>query len=486
MKKSILLIFSIVLLLVTGYGQDLRAYLSYSTFNTPTNEPYIETYLSVNSGSIKYVDVGDGKYQGVIDVQILFKIGDSIVNFAKYDLSSPIIKDTLKTNVNMLDVQRYALPFGDYNIEISLKDKNGTGKKLTSYDKFSIDYNSDSLVFSGIELLSSFKKAEGESILEKNGYELTPNIINYYPQSINILSFYAELYNSIEVLGDTPFLLSSYIRPFETNKKLDQYYSRSRVNPENVLVMLKSFDIIDLPSGNYLLVLEARSKTNELIASKEIFFQRYNPSAEFSLTNLLTLNTDNTFAGKITNRDTLAMYIDYLAPISTNFERLFIEDQLKTADADYLRKYFLNFWIERNQLDPEAAWNEYLLLVKQVNNSFKSVGNKGYKTDRGRVYLRYGKPNVISEQYFEPAAYPYEIWHYYKLNEQSNKKFVFYTHDLVTNDFLLIHSDVVGELSNYRWQTVIYRRTWDPNSLDDAIIPSTWGGNATQTYKQPY
>ncbi len=235
-----------------------------------------------------------------------------------------------------------------------------------------------------------------------------------------------------------------------------------------------------------MLVLEARDRTNNLLTSKEIFFQRYNPNAKFSLINLLALNTDNTFAGRIESRDTLAMYIDYLVPISTNTERLYIENHLNTANIEELRKYFLNFWIERDKMNPESAWNDYLLLVKQANHNFKSVSNKGYKTDRGRVYLRYGQPNSISEQYFEPAAYPYEIWHYYKLDEQHNKKFVFYTHDLVTNDFLLIHSDAVGELSNYRWETVIYRRTWDPNSLDDAVIPSTWGGKATQTYRQPY
>lgn len=486
MRKKIFYSLFFIVLSAYSNGQDLRAYLSYSTFNTPTNEPYVETYLSVNGSSINYIKLDNGNYQGTIDVQIIFRIGDSIVSYAKYDLSSPIIKDTLNNNVNMLDVQRYALTNGDYNIEISLKDKNSTKKKLTSFDKFVIDFPSDSMAFSGIELLSSYKKTDVPGPLVKNGFELIPNIINYYPQSINVLSFYAELYNSKIVLGNDAFLLTSYIRPFEADKKLDQYFHRKKVTPDNVTVMLNSFDISELPSGNYILVLEARNKTNEILASNEIFFQRYNPNTKFSLTNLLTIDTQNTFAGKITNRDTLEMYIDYLTPISTNTERLYIKNQLQEASIEDLQKYFLNFWIERDKTNPQLAWDEYLTLVNQVNNSFKSVAKAGYKTDRGRVYLRYGQPNVISEQYFEPAAYPYEIWHFYKLDEQRDKKFVFYTHDLVTNDFQLIHSNAVGELNNYRWETIIYRRTWDPNSIDDAIIPSTWGSKATETYTQPW
>lgn len=486
MKKNV--IFSLVLVFCTIMvnSQNIRAYLSYSTFNTPSNKPYVETYLSLNGSSLNYIDVGNGDFQGTVDVQVIFKIGDSIVNYAKYNLSSPIIKDTVNNNVNMLDVQRYWLPVGDYNIEISLKDKNSDDKKLTSYDKFAINFDADSLEFSSIELLSSYKKINETSVLEKNGYELTPNITNYYPQSINELSFYAELYNSKVEFGDAPFLLTYYIRPFEADKKLDKYFKRKKQNPEEVVVALSSFDITELPSGNYLLVLEARDRTNKIVTSKELFFQRYNPDAKFSLTNLLTLNTQNTFVERITSRDTMAMYLDYLTPISTNIEKLYIENQLAGADINEMRKYFLHFWIERNKLDPELAWNDYLLLVKQANKNFKSVAMAGYKTDRGRVYLQYGQPNVISEQYFEPAAYPYEIWHYYKLDQQTNKKFVFYTHDMVTNNFQLIHSDAVGELSNYRWQTVIYRRTWDPNSIDDGTVPSTWGGNATQSYKQPW
>ena len=485
MKKLISYIFVFVTLALTGNSQNMRAYLSYSIFNTPVNEPYVETYLTVNGNSIGYLMLDDGSYQGTVEVQILFKIGDSIVNYAKYDLLGPMLKDTLEKKLDFIDVQRYALPVGNYNIEISLVDKNSDQTKKTSYDTFTIEFPDDNMAFSDIELLSSYKESDKEGVLEKNGYELTPYIFNYYPQSVDQLSFYIELYNSKTVLDNAPFLLTSYVRPFEIDKKLDQYFHRKRVNPEQVIVVLSSFDIVGLPSGNYLLVVEARSRTNELLTSKEIFFQRYNPDAKPDL-NLVVLNTQNTFVEGIRSRDTLEQYIKYLSPISTDIERAFVKSQLETADDEELRRYLLNFWQERDKLNPEMAWDDYLLRVKQANANFKSVSIEGYRTDRGRVYLQYGQPNVISEQYFEPAAYPYEIWHYYQLGDQRDKKFVFYTHDMVTNDFQLIHSNAVGELSNYRWETIIYRRTWDPNSIDDAIIPSTWGSKATQSYKQPW
>jgi len=54
---------------------------------------------------------------------------------------------------------------------------------------------------------------------------------------------------------------------------------------------------------------------------------------------------------------------------------------------------------------------------------------KVMKTDRGRVYLKYGPPNIISRKLYEPSSYPYEIWHYYVLGDnQRNKNSFFITH----------------------------------------------------------
>ena len=287
-----------------GNSKNLRAYFSYSLFNTPDNEPYMETYLTINGASIYYDQLEDGTFKGAVEIQVLFKIGDSIVNYAKYELSSPVVKDTSNVNQNMLDIQRYGLVEGDYNIEISLKDLNSEEKAMTSSDKFTIDFPEGVIQFSDIELLTSFEQSDVQNSLYKNGYQLTPYVFNYFPLSMNTISFYGELYNTKDVLEDEAFLLSYYIRPFEAEKKLDQYIHRKRANPNEVITILGSFDIGNLPSGNYLLVFEARDRNNALLATKETFFQRYNPNVQFNITNLLVLNTSNTFVEDIP-RDTL-------------------------------------------------------------------------------------------------------------------------------------------------------------------------------------
>lgn len=464
---------------------NLLASLSYAVFNTPENEPYIETYLVVQGKTLTHIQLEDGTFQGALDIQILFKKNDSIVNFGKYELLGPALKDTSKITSNLLDVQRYALLKGDYQMEISIYDRYREKDTIVTLADFTVGFENEKMAFSDIEFLHSFKKTDSDGVLVKSGYELLPYVFEFYPEVVPNLSFYAELYNSNKVVGEEPFLLYYYLRPFEVDKKLDQYFYMKRIVGSHVNILLNTIDITQLPSGNYYLVLETRDRNNQLLTSSKKFFQRYNPNAQFNLNNLLVINPENSFVSKITSRDSLVLYIDYLYPISTEMEKVFAKNFSKEATVEDLQKYLLNFWTDRNPIDPEADWEDYKMRVAQANYEFKSIRVKGYRTDRGRVYLQYGQPNVRTPSYNEPAAYPYEIWHYYELQGQRDKKFVFYTRDAATNDFQMIHSNAIGEITNYRWQTVVYSRTWDPYSLDDAVIPNTYGSFATDYYLQP-
>ncbi|MCF6170690.1 MAG: GWxTD domain-containing protein [Bacteroidales bacterium] len=481
------LLFFILLSVLPGYllqANSLKAYMSYAIFKTPDNMPYVETYLTIKGNSVKYTLQENGNYSSVVDVQIIFRKNDSIINFDKYVLTGMEVSDTSRSRKNLLDIQRYALPAGNYELELNLKDRADNVAALVNTVEFTIGFPDNSMSFSDIEFLQSYEKSDDSTVLDKNGYRLIPYVFNYLPESVTSLSFYAELYGNPGTIGES-FLLNYYIRPYELDKKLDRFFYRKKLTAEPINVLLKSIDISQLPGGNYLLVLESRNRDNELMASKEIFFQRSNPGASFNITNMLLAKTENTFVSKITNRDTLLQYIKFTYPISTEAEKYYAETQSVNENLESLQKYFYIFWLERNKLHPDEAWEDYYQRVKQANKNFRTVSREGYMSDRGRVYLQYGQPNVISESHHEPAAFPFEIWHYYKLDNQTDIRFVFYTQEIATNDFQLIHSTAKGELRNYRWQTVIYSRTWDPPSVDDAVIPDTWGSNASEFYLRP-
>jgi GWxTD domain-containing protein len=485
MKKIILSLAMIVFLSGGIQSKSIRAYLSYSIFNTPDNKPYIETYMTVQSGSIVNVQNEAGSYRGELHVQIIFRQNDSIVNYGKYVINSPEIKDTTSNSVNFLDVQRYSLSNGVYDMELTLDDPNSPDEPIVSTTSFVVEFPENKMSFSDIEFLSSFQKDKSEDILNKHGFKTVPYVFNFFPESETSLNFYTEIYNAENSVDDGDYVVYFYIRPFEVDKKLDQFFYVRKLKAKPIDVLINTIDIKQLPTGNYLLVIEARDRNNELIANKELYFYRENPNAQFNMTNVLLTDVAKTFVDKIDNRDTLVQYIDYLYAISTSAEKLYVKSQVISADLNDLQKYFYNFWYERDNVNPEGAWLNYLERVKQANNDFRTVALPGYLSDRGRVYLQYGKPNAIAESHYEPAAFPYEIWHYYNINGQRDKRFVFYTQEIATNDFQLLHSDVVGELANYHWQRQLYSRIWDPYSIDDVIVPNSYGSFATDYYRQP-
>ena len=492
--KKLVLIGLMAMLGLTANAQRnkaLNSYISYATFNVPENEstPYVETYITFDKSSLVYVKGDNGQFTATVNVTIMFKQGESVKNYGKYSLSSPSVADTTGINGFFMDVQRYGLANGNYTLEVVLEDENNKNEKpFKVEDQLIMDFP-NKFCFSSIIGLESYSKANGVSSNSKNGYDIVPMIMPFYPENMNKLSFYAEIYNAKKQLGnDEKYLLNTYICAFENGTKLNNFYFTKRMNAKDIDVIINSMDISNLPSGNYYLVLEARDRNNEIIGLNRYFFQRSNPYYQIDSSMLATINPDIVFSGNIDNLDTIREYIKTLAPISTMVEKDYADELLKTDDIKTMQQYFYTFWSSRNSIDPRQAWLDYYAQVQRVNASFKTIYGKGYDSDRGIVFLKYGAPDRIVQSYNEPGAYPYEIWHYYTLGTQRNKKFVFMTRDIVTNDFKLIHSDAIGELSNFRWTTEIYQRTYgtyDDYGVDGAANPNSYGDRAKDYYDNP-
>lgn len=471
MKKIVILI--LILGLATGLmaeEKSLRAYLSYASFAVPDDLSYVETYLAIEGSSVVFKETGNNSYQATIEVTIIFSTNDTIQDFAKYELHSPVVTDLNRTNFGIIDQQRFSLPDGTYNMEVIIADQNNPGvPAFSTNETITVQFKQDEIQLSAIQLIEGFEKSTSNSIITKNGYDLLPLVYAFYPESMQKLSFYTEIYNANKQWGDNEkFMVNYFIESFENMRRMQDFFFRRRLDAQRVNVVLASVDISQLPSGNYNLVMEVRDQSNQLITENKVFFQRSNPSVRFNLGDIASLSVGNTFVNNYTQADTLRDYLLSLAAISSEAERDYAYGLSRTNDILTMQRFFYNFWQSRNIDNPEGEWLAYLEEVKKVNHSYSTSVKKGYATDRGRVYLKYGPPDQMVKIYSEPSAYPYEIWQYYTLGRQRNKRFVFVTKDIVTNDFVQVHSDAIGELSNYRWQYDIYKRTWDPYSIDQA------------------
>lgn len=120
-----------------------------------------------------------------------------------------------------------------------------------------------------------------------------------------------------------------------------------------------------------------------------------------------------------------------------------------------MQQFFINFWETRNSIAPESEWEIYRKQVELVDKLYGTQIKRGYMSDRGRVYLQYGSPNQIIKRSNMAFFQPYEIWHFYKINDKNNRRFVFSLVDFGTSEYELVHSDMPGEILNQAWFDIV-------------------------------
>ncbi|HOK37760.1 MAG TPA: GWxTD domain-containing protein [Bacteroidales bacterium] len=484
MKKIIFVSILFLSLKLTALP-GLEVYFMYATFNSPSG-PYLETYMSIIGNSAVFTKIDDGKFQSKIEVTMIFKKNDKIFDFNKYVIESPVIENLNQEKPNFIDLQRISLPNGNYKLELFLKDLNYPHNE--SYflnDIINIDYNSSEIKFSDFQLIESITLTKEHNILSKGGYDLTPYISNFYPNNINNLSFYIELYNTDKKI-DGEFLVKYYIESFETGKVNENTGRFKKFISSSIIPILGELNISDLPAGNYYLVLEAVDRNNNTLQKTKFFFQRSlgNINSE-ELANLLSkFDIKNSFSGYMENRDSLILYVSCLRPIANQDERNFIDYRLKTAKVEDLQNFFVQFWLKRNNVDPNSLWVKYKEQVDFVDKYYRTPINRGFQTDRGRVYLQYGAPDSKYISKHEPSAYPYEIWTYNRVGNENNRKFIFYNPHIAGEEYELLHSDLTGEVKTPNWERVLQKRN---NTLYDHDLKNaddSWGSRAAEEYRK--
>lgn len=477
--------------LTASRSTSVKAYFNYAVFFVPEKGNYIETYLTVAGNSVHFKK-SKNRFMATVHVAISFNQDGKMVQGGSYNMNSAEIIDTSNKPV-FTGIQRYWLKPGKYEITLTISDVNHPGSELTASQTIEILAPIEGQVsFSDIELLESFTKTETPNDQSKSGYDLFPYVMRYYPETFNKLMFYAEAYNCAQKMGqDARFLFVYYVEGAESREKLTGLYAFSKQKAAAVNPFIGQFDLTQVPTGEYNLVLEVRNTSNELMAEKKLPFTRVANKVKIPLSDIGAVDTSGTFLSHVLNPDTLKDYIACLWPISTTTERDWQYSQMKHADTKIMQQYLYAFWVNREPKNPELAWKTYRAEAVKVKKEFACGKIPGYMTDRGRVYLQYGAPSAAQQSPSEPDSYPYEIWQYYRLRDpatgafQSNKKFVFYNRELDGKCYELIHSDARGELRDDRWQIKLKQRSNQIFNLDTNTPKDTYGSGADDLFQNP-
>ncbi|MBM78747.1 MAG: hypothetical protein CL846_09720 [Crocinitomicaceae bacterium] len=475
--------FTIIISLIFGNSiSQLEAIFDFKRFNT-SSTPYIETYLQIYSSSLLFNSDTNIKSKGVEILQYIEDKNNNIVSHKKYK----IVEDEFEGLHNdIVDLQRFPLKNGTYNINIEISDLNNIDNTEKHSEKVTISYGNQ-LEISDIEMLDSYWKDEKNSELSKSGIAMIPLISNYFSPEFDKIAYYFEIYD-IDKLIDTNqyFLLTQSIRISETGEIAGQFNKVKKEKSASIIPILNSFNIESLPTGNYVLEIEIKNSKNEVLTLKRSYFQRTSFVNNIKIDRLNSVNIKNTFADRM-NSDSLKDFMECLTPISSTLELNIIDNKIEDINDTLKRQFIYSFWYNRDPNEPEKAWMIYKKNVHKVEQLFSTKVRNGYQTDRGRIYLKYGPPNTVTDRPNEPSAYPYQIWHYYKIGRFNNKRFVFYMPDLITNEYVILHSTLQGEYSNNKWQADLHKRNTPRGNIDSEQEGNFnhWGSNSNIFFNNP-
>ena len=149
---------------------------------------------------------------------------------------------------------------------------------------------------------------------------------------------------------------------------------------------------------------------------------------------------------RLTPRDCLISYKDWVKKdvgyiITAEEKKSF--NNLKTNEERV--NFIANFWRQRDP-SPDTEENEFLEehyeRIKYANENFESV-IPGWMTDRGKIYIIWGKPDKIETGYGrfgENLNVPYEKWNYKYISEYCGSVEIIFSDPTQSKEFRISES----------------------------------------------
>lgn len=460
---------AVLLLAIPFAAMALDAGVSYAVYATP-DKPYVEINLEIAALTVTYKPVDSLQLQASVEVTILIKRGEEVVNYEKYLLNSPLVTSPRA----LLDVKRLSVPNGDYTLEVSFQDINTEGNKKAYSFPLKVAV-SNAIYLSEIQLLRGFRPDVSTNAFVKNGYFMEPLPFNFYDRSATLLVFYTEMYHTNTAVADGNYTVRYFIEKDMGNgtKNLVSVATKQKTG-STIDAALVQLDISKLESGNYALTVELRNATNELLANRSLNFVRSNPFLSVEGNEITDELLDRQFVKNL-DEATLRYSLRAISAVIAADEADLLKNVLKSGDLKQMRFTLFRHFARLDPNNPEQAYTSYIQLANGVHQKFKSGFRYGFETDRGRAFLKYGRPDDMIHVEDDPIAAPYEIWVYnnFPKTGQQKVKFLFYNPSLAGEDFILLHSNARGEISNPRWEIELYKRSDDSEIDGDNKVDAT-------------
>lgn len=440
-----------------------RVQMHYVQLQQNNDKSLIHTIFAVEGSSLVASAQEDGTYTGAVRIELLFTQEDSLVFGDAFEMYSPAVKDSSALQMTFLHQNRYLLEDGQYQLQMRVNDLANKGAVQEIQTEIEIRTEREQITLSDpLLFVAEDPKKQPDPLLPSGDY--------FIAQNISGLHFNCEVYN-LEGSAEGSVLLRYYLSD-QKEEVLSEYGSFKRLAAAADLKLNGGLNISELPRGLYYLHLDLLSRKGDTLDSHKILFYRQSDIESEDYAEHAQLLDGTDWLPPLSEKGSLRSLVDMLHPIANALERRQIDQLLENGSDLQRRRFIAGFWSQRYGAQSADRFRSYLSAVRSVNARFDARTTPGFKTDRGRVELQYGRPDLIEDRKYEPSTYPYEIWQYNRLRSEStqnqvNKVFIFANLSSAGDQYELIHSNAFGEVFNPRWSLVLNKRILPGMDIDE-------------------
>ncbi|NIA23628.1 MAG: GWxTD domain-containing protein [Proteobacteria bacterium] len=432
MKKLIIIFLSLLMTSEFVYSKE-KFYFDYARFYTDYNMTHVEFYYYIPLKSLKYKKAKNNTIEAHYEIYIKVTNDSTKQSYdSKWSRVSiaPLKKNTNLNRKSLVDKVDFQLLPGKYKVYTYLLDKSSKKKYEKSID-VRIKQQSQGLALSDLEMTDLIKEDTTRSLFNRNGLLILPNASRNYAKWKYILETYLEIYNVNSDSSDCT------IRYYITDTNGDTVLSNNWKKVEklgNDVVDMNIFNLLALKDGGYKLNAQCVMGKDTVGTDKEFAIKTY----QEKLPQLIFKNKDE---------EKEYYHLEY---ILTGNNLIFFKKLNKEGRKNYAKYYWSRMDPNRDTPYSEAL-GKFINNLKFVDRMFRQGDRKGRETDRGRIYLKYGKPDQIIRKGISQQYKSAEIWKYYN---KGGITFVFSDINS-TGDYILIYSSIPMERTDPNWKNYI-------------------------------
>jgi GWxTD domain-containing protein len=277
----------------------------------------------------------------------------------------------------------------DYELSVTLTDRVSSSSFTQKKSLPLRETRGDRWPVGGPMFFDPTADVEGVERFHRHGLYLVPSVSRAFAASRDRIAMYLEIYR--DVAPDAAILEIEAEQRFGKKKQFDTI---PVISSDNLIPVVYKSELTGFKTGEATLnlrLLDASGKT--LGDATEIPFW-----VDWSMAGLVDENWEEA--------------VDMLVHIATHDDL----KKLRATPQEQRIEAFAAFWKSK---DPSSEtgdneWQEeYYRRIRHADLHFTTAFMRGWRTDFGTVYVKYGEPDEVERFPFERGSKPYQLWNYY-------------------------------------------------------------------------